>query len=54
VLDVTSDRIVLGDPFRGRRELAFEQFAAEWRFIGVTLRREETGSTTVHPPTRDP
>ncbi len=53
VLDVTSDRIVLGDPFRGRRELALEEFPAAWRFIGVTLRREETGSTTVDPPTRD-
>lgn len=37
VLEVTPERVVVGDPFRGRRVLTPVEFEAEWRFVGVTL-----------------
>lgn len=38
VLDVAPERVVVGDPFRGRRVLSPAEFETEWRFVGVTLR----------------
>jgi predicted double-glycine peptidase len=46
VLELTPDQIVLGDPFRGRRVLSHAAFEAEWRLIGVTLRREPPSAST--------
>jgi len=44
VLEVTSEAVVLGDPFRGKRVLTHGEFEREWRFVGVTLRRANDSS----------
>jgi hypothetical protein len=39
VFEVTADRVLIGDPLRGREELSHEQFLRKWRRVGVVLRR---------------
>ncbi len=39
VLDVTGDRVVIGDPSKGLRRLTHEEFEKVWRFRGILLRR---------------
>jgi predicted double-glycine peptidase len=40
VLEVGPERVVVGDPFRGRRVLTPAEFESEWRFVGVVFRSE--------------
>jgi len=39
VLEFTDDHVVVGDPMKGKLALAREEFEKNWRFVGVTLRR---------------
>jgi hypothetical protein len=41
VLDVTPETIVLGDPLRGKREVPREEFARDWRRLGLVMSRTE-------------
>lgn len=39
VLQVTDDRVLVGDPIKGKAELARGEFEKRWRFVGVVLQR---------------
>jgi len=39
VFEVTDDRVVVGDPLRGREELSHKVFLRKWRRVGVVLWR---------------
>lgn len=45
VLDATTNHVVLGDPFRGRRVLTPAEFEQEWRWVAVTLERDRVAAT---------
>lgn len=40
ILEVTDDTITLGDPLNGLTKMSPAEFAAEWRFEGVVLKRK--------------
>ncbi|MBI4832641.1 MAG: hypothetical protein HY801_14035 [Candidatus Lindowbacteria bacterium] len=40
VLDVTNDKVVLGDPLVGKRTLSHEEFEKIWRFSGIVMKRD--------------
>jgi hypothetical protein len=40
VLEVRDDAIVVGDPLSGVETISPAEFAANWRYVGVVLRRE--------------
>ena len=40
VLEVHDHAIVVGDPLNGRTIMSYEEFARQWRFVGVTLQRK--------------
>ncbi len=39
VLDVDDQSVTVGDPLNGKRTLTLGEFARQWRFVGVALRR---------------
>ncbi|MBN2182703.1 MAG: hypothetical protein JW715_12395 [Sedimentisphaerales bacterium] len=39
VLEVTDDRVVVGDPIVGSYEYTYEQFRDKWRFVGIVLKK---------------
>jgi len=39
VLDVDDQTVTVGDPLNGRQTIAYAEFAKNWRFVGVVLRR---------------
>lgn len=39
VLDVTDSTVEIADPVSGQRTLSYEQFAKDWRFSGIVLKR---------------
>jgi hypothetical protein len=39
VLDVDDDTVTIGDPVLGRLKMSYNDFAAVWRFYGITLNR---------------
>ena len=39
VLNVTDNTVEIADPVSGRLSLSYEQFAKDWRFSGIVLRR---------------
>ena len=39
VLDISDDKIVLGDPLRGKRTLTHDEFLEIWRYDGVILKK---------------
>ena len=41
VLEVTNDRVVIGDPLIGRVTLSSDEFMKKWRRVGVVLRRRD-------------
>ena len=40
VLEVTEDRVVVGDPIVGSFEYTYEQFRDKWRFVGIVVQKE--------------
>ena len=40
VLDVTDDRVIVGDPLDGKAEYSYDQFWKKWRRLGIVLRRQ--------------
>ncbi len=44
VLDVDDQYLTVGDPLNGKRRLTPAEFAGQWRFVGVTLKREAPGN----------
>jgi len=53
VLDVTEDKVILGDPLEGRRELSHEEFEDIWRGWGIVVRRA-SGDRDAQSPGRRP
>lgn len=49
VLEVTDKEVIVADPLEGRQTLTHDQFKKKWRFIGITVKREETNSTLPEP-----
>ena len=39
VLEVTGSEVVVGDPLGGIRHLSYAEFAGQWRYIGIVLKR---------------
>ncbi len=44
VLEVTNDSVIVGDPLNGRVTLSHDEFAKEWRLVGVVLHRRNENS----------
>ncbi|RJP74889.1 MAG: hypothetical protein C4532_01400 [Candidatus Abyssobacteria bacterium SURF_17] len=40
VLEVSDEKVTLGDPLDGKRELSYGDFAKIWRGSGIVLKRE--------------
>jgi hypothetical protein len=49
VLEATADRVVIGDPLSGRRELPMPEFLAKWKRLAIVL---EPAATTPKGPDR--
>jgi hypothetical protein len=47
VLDVDDQNVTVGDPFRGKMVYSIENFAKEWRFTGIVVRRPNRKSGAV-------
>jgi len=41
VLDMDDQHVTVGDPFRGKMAYTAEDFAKEWRFTGIVLRKRD-------------
>jgi predicted double-glycine peptidase len=41
VLEVTDDKVIVGDPFLGKRTLTHAEFFGKWEKLGITLERAE-------------
>jgi predicted double-glycine peptidase len=39
VLEVTDDKVIIGDPLAGKQKLSYEDFKKKWRFVGIVLKR---------------
>ncbi len=44
VLEVSDHKVTIADPVVGRVSMSHEQFAKIWRFSGIVLKRDSTGS----------
>ena len=53
ILAVNADRVVLGDPLRGRREMSHAAFRAAWRRTGLVLKRVTTPPASQYGLTGD-
>jgi len=42
VLGVTDSEVIVGDPLGGLDRLSYADFAAKWRFVGITLSRKSS------------
>lgn len=40
ILEVSDDRITVGDPLHGIKTYSHADFAKSWRFAGIVLRRQ--------------
>ncbi len=39
VLDVTNDKVIIGNPSAGREALTYDEFKKKWRSVGIVLKR---------------
>ena len=38
VLEVTEDKVIVGDPIAGKKEWTYEDFSKKWRSVGIVLK----------------
>jgi predicted double-glycine peptidase len=43
VMEATADRVVIGDPLSGRREMTMAEFVAKWKGNAICLEQGEAG-----------
>ncbi len=39
VLDVNENKVIIGDPLAGKKELTYEEFKKKWRSVGIVLKK---------------
>ena len=52
VFEVKEDRVIVGDPLKGRYEITREDFRKLWRFKGITFERKGKPATPPKRPER--
>ena len=45
VLEVTDDRVIVGDPLEGKVEYSFDKFQKKWRRLGIVVHRSPPAPT---------
>jgi predicted double-glycine peptidase len=40
VLDVNENKVIIGDPLAGKKELTYEEFKRKWRSTGIVLKKK--------------
>ncbi len=41
VLEVTEDKVIMGDPIAGKKEWSYENFRKKWQLDGIVVKRNK-------------